>query len=127
VRDVVFELLDERVILSSGVTESWACVDCGVDTAPGCSAEAEVMKALHRPGRRTKVVGRMRFTRKSQLRSVRNTVWKRTGPGRLGRMLVRRCLEKRIGRKLKPKDFLKEHPLNDPRLPCTERLRKRRQ
>jgi hypothetical protein len=36
------------------------------------------------------------------------------------------CLEKRIGRKLKPNDFLRDHEFNDPRMPSTVRLRKRR-
>ena len=36
------------------------------------------------------------------------------------------CLEKRIGRKLKPKDFLRGHPFNRPQLPGTKRLLERR-
>jgi hypothetical protein len=36
------------------------------------------------------------------------------------------CLEKRLGRRLKPKDFPRDHPLNDVRVPGTERLRRRR-
>ena len=36
------------------------------------------------------------------------------------------CLERRIGRKLKPKDFERNHPFNNSGLLCTERLRDRR-
>ena len=36
------------------------------------------------------------------------------------------CLEKRIGRRLKPKDFLRGDPFNDDLLPGTPRLLKRR-
>ena len=36
------------------------------------------------------------------------------------------CLERRIGRQLKPKDFLHGDTWNDPRLPASPRLRKRR-
>ena len=35
------------------------------------------------------------------------------------------CLERRIGRKLKPKDFERNHPFNNSGLLCTERLRDR--
>jgi len=34
------------------------------------------------------------------------------------------CLEKRIGRRLKPKDFLRDHPFN--LMPGTQRLLERR-
>jgi hypothetical protein len=36
------------------------------------------------------------------------------------------CLEKRLGRRLKPKDFQRDHPFNAYHMPCTPRLRDRR-
>jgi hypothetical protein len=35
-------------------------------------------------------------------------------------------LEKRLGRRLKPKDFKRGDAFNQPHLPCTPRLRSRR-
>jgi hypothetical protein len=35
------------------------------------------------------------------------------------------CLEKRLGRKLRPKDFQRDHPFNRPNVPGTPRLMKR--
>jgi hypothetical protein len=36
-----------------------------------------------------------------------------------GGCLCIRCLEKRLGRQLKPKDFLRDHEFNDLRVPGT--------
>jgi hypothetical protein len=65
------------------------------------------------------------LTKKSEVYIVRDEIWKAAGIEPYGGCLCIGCLEKRIGRKLKPKDFPK-HPFNDPRLPCTKRLRDRR-
>jgi hypothetical protein len=97
---IEMEMLDEHVIFAGGdVTESYLCVDCGVNTAPGCSTKAEVMAKLYRPGRRSKVVGHMRASSKSELYIVRNAVWKKAGMKPWGGCLCVGCLEKRIGRK----------------------------
>jgi hypothetical protein len=36
------------------------------------------------------------------------------------------CLEERLARKLKAKDFPRDHPFNDSRMPASPRLRERR-
>ena len=36
------------------------------------------------------------------------------------------CLERRLGRALRAKDFPKGHEFNSPRVPATERLKQRR-
>jgi len=36
------------------------------------------------------------------------------------------CLEKQLGRKLKPKDFERDHGFNLPGMPASPRLKKRR-
>jgi hypothetical protein len=55
---------------------------------------------------------------------VRESIWLKSGMEPMAGCLCIGCLERRIGRRLKPKDFLRGHPLND--LPGTERLLKRR-
>jgi hypothetical protein len=95
-----------------------------VNTAPGCTTKAKAEAALYRPGRRTKVVGKMQFSNRTELYAVRNRVWKKTGLKTWGGCLCVGCIEKRIGRKLKPKDFERDHPFNS--LPGTRRLLERR-
>jgi hypothetical protein len=63
----------------------------------------------------------MTVSENSELYMVRDAVWKQAGIEPYGGCLCVGCLEKRIGRKLKPKDFVRDHSFNDPRLPCTER------
>jgi hypothetical protein len=101
--------------------ESWLCVDCGVNTAPGCMTrkETELAFALHGE------VGNV-FTAESEVYTVTSEVWRATGLEDLGGCLCIGCLEQRIGRRLKPNDFLPDHPLNAPHLPATRRLRQRR-
>jgi hypothetical protein len=106
---------------------SWCCVDCGVNTGPGCSTRAEIWAAYSEPNRNGEHVGQMHFDHTSEICRVRNTIWERAGIEDFGGCLCIGCLEKRLGRRLKPKDFDRSHAFNDPRLPCTERLRKRRQ
>jgi hypothetical protein len=67
----------------------------------------------------------MTFNQDSEVYIVRDAVWGKAGMEPYGGCLCIGCLEKRIGRKLKRKDF-PSHPFNLPGLPCTERLRDRR-
>ena len=57
---------------------------------------------------------------------VRDAVWKRAGMEPMGGCLCIGCLERRLGRALKPKDFLRGHGFNSPHIPGTPRLLKRR-
>ena len=108
IAELEMELLDEHVICAGGDTpESHLCVDCGVNTAPGCSTKAEVDAELYRKDRTSKVVGYMRFSRTSEIYRVRNAIWKKAGMEDWGGCLCIGCLE-------------------DPRMPCTDRLRDRR-
>jgi hypothetical protein len=65
------------------------------------------------------------LTDQSEVYTVRDSVWKAAGLEPYGGCLCVGCLEKRIGRKLKPKDFT-DHTFNNLRMPCTDRLRDRR-
>jgi hypothetical protein len=98
-----------------GLPESWACIDCGTNTAPGCStrAEFEVTYSLRRT-----------FDDQTEVYVVRAAIWKAAGMEDYGGCLCIGCLEKRIGRKLRPKDFMRNHPFT--RMPGTKRLLARR-
>ena len=66
----------------------------------------------------------MRFSNRTELYTVRDAVWKKTGLEPWGGVLCAGSIEKRINRKLKPKDFERDHPFNS--LPGTRRLLERR-
>jgi hypothetical protein len=62
---------------------------------------------------------------KSEVYTVRDAVWQQAGMAAMGGCLCIGCLEKRLGRQLKPKDFLRGHAFNS--VPTrTPRLLKRR-
>jgi hypothetical protein len=98
------------------VPESWHCVDCGVDTAPGCLGRAEMEQAL----RAANSVQDLTFDEQSEVYTVRDAVWAKAGMTLTDGCLCIGCLEHRLGRRLKPKDFKRDDPLND--LACTARL-----
>lgn len=101
------------------VSEHHNCIDCGYNTHPGVPTrtEAEWLLTVHGEYDVT-------FTADSEVYIVRDSVWKQTGLQGWGGCLCVGCLEKRIGRKLKSKDFAPDHPFNDQ--PCSKRLRQRR-
>jgi hypothetical protein len=104
----------------SGDPESWLCVDCGVNTSPGTSTRAE-LEAAFAAG--SKGVDQW-ITAESEVYIVRNAVWAAAEMKPLGGCLCIGCLETRLGRRLRPKDFLRSHVFN--RMPGTPRLLKRR-
>jgi hypothetical protein len=108
---------------SSPLPESWNCVDCGVNTAPGgFPARADADKALVADWADLGI--EVRFGPDSEVYIVRDKVWEQAGVEPMGGCLCIGCLEKRIGRRLKPKDFPRHHPFNS--LPGSARLMKRR-
>jgi hypothetical protein len=102
--------------------ESWNCVDCGVNTAPGNLNRAELEKAF--AADITDQGVQWCVGPDSEMYMVRDRVWMAALMNPMGGCLCIGCLEKRIGRRLKPKDFARHHPFNS--LPATERLMKRR-
>jgi len=62
----------------------------------------------------------------SEVYTVRDAVWAKAGMKPFGGCLCIGCLEVRLGRKLKPEDFLRGHGFNSPRIPGTKRLLERR-
>jgi hypothetical protein len=119
--------LFEKVDARGKYPESWACVDCGVNTAPGClnrvQVEQALMLAAARTGRTDQGVAE-RFDDRTEVYMVKPKVWKASGMGGMDGCLCIGCLEKRLGRILTPKDFLRDHPFNS--FPGTRRLRARR-
>ena len=102
--------------LRSFTPESWRCLDCNVNTAPGLPTQSEIDQALIKDS-----TFRMSLDFQSEVYIVRPKVWEVTGLTR-GCLCIG-CLEKRIGRRLRPKDFR-----NDPfaGFPASPRLRNRR-
>jgi hypothetical protein len=109
----------ERTSLTGKAPESWLCVDCGVNTAPGCPNRKEMELALALHGGAKSVI-----TAESEVYTVTPEVWRATGLEGCGGCLCIGCLEKRIGRRLNPDDFEPGHPFNS--FPGTRRLLKRR-
>ena len=118
--------------LRGKVPESWLCVDCGINTAPGLLNRAEMEKALRTATAIGKLAGnddpgvKQHITHQSEIYTVRDTVWETAGMEPMGGCLCVGCLESRLGRRLEPKDFRRSHPFNSGRMPATPRLRERR-
>jgi hypothetical protein len=116
----------------TGITpDTWCCIDCGVNTAPGFPTRVEMeqfFKAMKKAGALWAGPDHLEMTsdEHSEVYTVRAAVWKAAGMEPDDGCLCVGCLEKRIGRKLRPRDFDRNHPFNHERLPCTERLWSRR-
>jgi hypothetical protein len=103
--------------------ESWCCIDCGVNTAPGCSTRAELEQAFTVKIWATEGVTQT-FDEWSEVYMVMPKIWKAAGMDAIAGCLCIGCLEKRLGRLLTPKDFNRKHPFHS--LPGTKRLLARR-
>jgi hypothetical protein len=112
--------------LKGEIPESWLCVDCGVNTAPGLFNRAEMERAFAEAEASGKDSVEQRVDCRSEVYTVRSAVWQRAGMEPMGGCLCIGCLEQRLGRRLKPKDFKRGHPFNHERVPGTPRLLKRR-
>jgi hypothetical protein len=109
------ELPIEDFLAGAFVTKSWCCIDCGVNTHPGAPSRAEMEKAFAAG----EVSLLATYGADSEVYAVRDAVWKAAGMAPESGCLCIRCLEQRLGRKLRPKDFPRDDVLNDPRLPGT--------
>jgi hypothetical protein len=76
-----------------GIPDSHLCVDCGVDTAPGCPGWLETIRQINATGESPMVVGW-----ESEIYMVRASIWKAAGMDEWGGCLCIGCLEKRLGR-----------------------------
>jgi len=105
--------------VQDNITESWLCVDCGRNTASGVLNGPTARRQLKRRGKH-----KTRITTKDEIYTLRNATWKKARMEAWGGCLCVGCIEKRLRRKLTPKDFDWEHPFNG--FPCTRRLLNRR-
>jgi hypothetical protein len=105
--------------------DSWNCVDCGVNTAPGLPNRAEIENAYAADVLKVEQGVDLHITDCCEIYTVREHVWKAAGMAPMGGCLCIGCLEKRLGRELRPKDFRRNHPFQN--LPGTARLIERRE
>ena len=115
---------DEPIDLKDRTTDSWCCVDCGMNTAPGTPPRRLMAFLFQQAGMDAEV--KSCITWDSEVYTVRDSVWKKAGIAPMGGCLCIDCLERRIGRRLEPKDFPADDAFNHPDLPGTERLLNRR-
>jgi hypothetical protein len=118
---VLHDYSERKGTVKGDTPETWLCVDCGWNTAPGFSTrkEMEVAFALYGEAEQT-------LSWDQEVYTVTKEVWRATGLDDFGGCLCIACLQKRIGRRLRPKDFEPDHEFNKPTFPASRRLRKRR-
>jgi hypothetical protein len=107
--------------VQDSIVESWLCVDCGMNTHPGCPSGPETRIDLALKG-----VSETSFDRETEVYSVKDAIWKQAGMRPWSGCLCIGCLEKRIGRQLRPKDFSSHDKKVWAEMLCTERLLNRR-
>jgi hypothetical protein len=100
------------------IPATYDCIDCGTNTAPGSHAREEI-RQLHAAGLEAKFI----HGETTEIYMVRDRIWQAAGLEEWSGYVCIGCLEKRLGRQLRPKDFT-DHVFNT--LPCTPRLQKRR-
>ena len=108
-----------KMSLEGKVPESWACIDCGVNTAPGLLNREQMEQAFANNWSTQGTVDEW-----AEIYTVKPKVWKAAGMKPMGGCLCIGCLERRLGRLLTAKDFMRHHPFNT--MPGTERLLARR-
>jgi hypothetical protein len=107
-------MIPTTLVPKGRVPESWRCVDCGFDTAPGCLNRVEMEIAARALGNRWyngEGVPQY-YTEDTEVYCVRSHIWAAAKMEPYGGCLCIGCLEKRIGRKLRPRDFQRDHPFN---------------
>ncbi len=108
------------------MSESYLCIDCGFNTAPGNLNRAEAEQEAAKQIAAGKKLGiPQHYNDRSETYIVHDHVWKAAGMKKsYGGCLCIGCLEKRLKRRLIPDDFPADHPFNT--LPGTPRLLERR-
>src|ERR1700739_3274185 len=80
--------------LRGQLPESWNCIDCGFDTAPGCSTREDMEQALAVVRNDQGVT--QTINDQTEVYMVRSTIWKAAGMDDFGGCLCIGCLEKRL-------------------------------
>ena len=105
----------EDLTESDDTPESWHCIDCGVNTAPGFPTRSQLHAGID--GGVLSL-----FTPDQEIYTVHAKVWRKAGNP--SGCLCIGCLEGRLGRPLRPKDFVPNDGFDS--LPASARLRQRR-
>jgi hypothetical protein len=108
--------------VQDNITESWLCVDCGVNTAPGLVSGPETRVAFALGAKTVEQT----FTDETEVYHVKDAIWKKAGMRPWNGCLCIGCLEKRLERQLQPKGFARHDDKVWSQFPCTERLLDRR-
>jgi hypothetical protein len=113
----------DRFNLKGRIPDSWLCVDCGWNTAPGVFDRFQIERVLEAVGGKWPAQGfKMQYNHECEVFRVRDAVWEKAGMEPFGGCLCVGCLEKRVGHKLTPKDFEPNHTFNATDMPSTPRL-----
>ena len=119
------------------VPESWACIDCGINTSPGNFTREHFDEVFNSAVIRiTEDHVEITFGELSEVYTVRDAIWTAAGMAYHDGCLCIGCLEARLGRRLSPRSYqliwqenkdrfgnvakTKHDPLN--KLPGTARL-----
>src|SRR5262245_3899340 len=122
VTKAMLKSFQEDKAVQDNITESWRCVECGMNTHPGYSAGPDLRLALAMGAEGDTVT----FDDKTEVYSVKDAIWKQAGMRAWNGCLCIGCLEKRLGRQLRPKDFSRHDAKTWAQLPSTDRLLDRR-
>jgi hypothetical protein len=114
--------IQKRMDLRGQIPESWTCIGCDFNTAPGLMNRLQMEEALAADWNGQDVP--QTIDKRSEVYAVKPATWKAAGMEDYGGCLCIGCLEKRLGRTLIHRDFQRKHPLNS--LPGTKRLLSRR-
>ena len=114
--------LTEDDIENINAPKSWLCIDCGYNTAPRMPNKAQVQQAIKQriaSGSREDIDCDLDY--QSEVYTVLDAIWEQAGMEPFGGCLCIGCLEKRLGRRLKPEDFKQDDafnlvPIGTPRL-----------
>jgi hypothetical protein len=111
----------EDKAVQDNIVESWLCVDCGVNTAPGCPDGPQTRIDMAITGE-----SKCEFDSNTEVYDVQSAIWKKAGMRGWSGCLCIGCLESRLGRQLRPRDFTSHDRKTWAQFPCTERLLNRR-
>jgi len=93
--------------MSDGLTTSWLCADCRVNTAPGFP-DGPTLRAVFAMGGSCEAT----LGTEHEVYVVRSRIWAKAGMRPWGGCLCIGCLERRLDRQLAPRDFSPGAELN---------------
>jgi hypothetical protein len=113
---------DKDKAVKDNIVETWLCIDCGVNTQPGVPSGPEIRVAFAMGAEEIPT----EFNDKTEVYDVKDVIWEQARMRPWSGCLCIGCLERRIGRQLRPRDFSAHDAKAWAHLPCTDRLLDRR-